>query len=118
MSRIKSIRKNQMNNDLDVSRILDKLKQSIGVKTDKDLSDILQVRPNTISTWRMRNSMHYERLIQASLINNINLNELFFNREQELTDSIIVVPKEFQFQYVSQRNNRAFIADLPVCNLP
>ncbi len=58
--------------------VIKKLKRMLGIKTDLELSNILDVKPNTISSWKKRNSLQYEGLIELCKVRRIDLNELFF----------------------------------------
>lgn len=59
--------------------VIKKLKRMMGIKTDLQLSIILDVKPNTISSWKKRNSLQYEGLIALCKEHKIDLNELFFS---------------------------------------
>ncbi|MDR2221667.1 MAG: helix-turn-helix domain-containing protein [Flavobacteriaceae bacterium] len=63
---------------LDATAVLKKLKRVLGIKTDLQLSILLDVKPNTISSWKKRNSLQYENLIALCKEHNIDLNTLFF----------------------------------------
>ncbi|WP_010254601.1 helix-turn-helix domain-containing protein [Myroides injenensis] len=58
--------------------VIKKLKKMLGIKTDLELSRILDVKPNTISSWKKRNSLQYDSLIALCKEHKIDLNELFF----------------------------------------
>lgn len=58
--------------------VIKKLKKMLGIKTDLELSRILEVKPNTISSWKKRNSLQYDSLIALCKEHKIDLNELFF----------------------------------------
>ncbi|MHC5353811.1 helix-turn-helix domain-containing protein [Myroides sp. LJL115] len=62
---------------LDTSTILQKIKKTVGVKTDLELSKLLNVKPNTISSWKKRNSLQYETIIELCEKYDVDLNQLF-----------------------------------------
>ncbi|MHC5201699.1 helix-turn-helix domain-containing protein [Myroides sp. LJL119] len=64
---------------LDTSKILRRVKKMVGIKTDLELSKLLNVKPNTISSWKKRNSLQYEAIIELCAKYKIDLNELFFS---------------------------------------
>lgn len=64
--------------------VIKKLKRLLGIKTDLELSNILDVKPNTISSWKKRNSLQYEGLIELCKERRIDLNELFFKEASAL----------------------------------
>lgn len=57
--------------------ILTKLKVVLGVKSAKELAAIFNVKANTISSWKKRNTLCYTKLIQVCNQHDIDLNELF-----------------------------------------
>lgn len=63
----------------DATGVIKKLKRMMGIKTDLQLSEILDVKPNTISSWKKRDSLQYEGLIALCKEHKIDLNELFFS---------------------------------------
>lgn len=59
--------------------IIKKLKQLLGLKTDLELANILHVKPNTVSSWKSRETLQYEKIILLCKENKIDLNDLFFD---------------------------------------
>ncbi|MGS2763838.1 helix-turn-helix domain-containing protein [Sinomicrobium sp. M5D2P9] len=101
--------------ELEVEEILKNLKLDLGVKTNVELSEVLNVRPNTISTWKKRNSMDYSRLIAIGKSLKIDLNRLFSNnvKKDPCKENVIVVPREFQYQYVTGFGKKEFLNKMP-----
>lgn len=97
--------------------ILQNVKYYFGFKTNLELARFLGVKPNTISTWKKRNSLDYYRLIVICKLHNVDFNKLFSHTVYE-QNSIVVVPVELQYQYVSQREDKAFINNLPRYQFP
>ncbi|WP_286443387.1 MULTISPECIES: helix-turn-helix domain-containing protein [unclassified Myroides] len=75
-------------------KILTKLKILLGVKSAKELAVIFDLKPNTISSWKKRNTLCYSKLIQVCCEHNIDLNELFFSNytKKTIEKSYINVP--------------------------
>lgn len=67
------------------SEVLTRLKVLLGVRTAKELAEIFNLKPNTISSWKKRNTMSYAKVIEVCNHFNIDLNELFFSDYQSLT---------------------------------
>jgi len=65
--------------------ILTKLKVMLGVKSAKELAAIFNVKPNTISSWKKRNTLCYVKLIEVCNLYEIDLNELFLVNYQNKT---------------------------------
>ncbi|MDR0230368.1 MAG: helix-turn-helix domain containing protein [Flavobacteriaceae bacterium] len=90
---------------LDATAVLKKLKKILGIKTDLQLSNLLDVKPNTISSWKKRNSLQYENLIALCKEHKIDLNALFFENyrnEKELSKEgrlVKMISTEQYFEY-------------------
>ncbi|MEK6449812.1 MULTISPECIES: helix-turn-helix domain-containing protein [Myroides] len=85
--------------------VIKKLKKLLEIKTDLELSDILKVKPNTISSWKKRNSLQYEGIIEICKENRIDLNELFL-KDSTITQSnsflkkqVKMISLDHQFEY-------------------
>ncbi|MBW3517589.1 helix-turn-helix domain-containing protein [Flavobacterium sp. NKUCC04_CG] len=81
------------------------------MKTDLQLSKILKVKPNTISSWKKRNSMQFDSVIDVCETHHIDLNELLYGVNKlklpyaaEGKDNVGVkmISSDMQFQYVLQ----------------
>lgn len=85
--------------------VIKKLKKLLGIKTDLELATILDVKPNTISSWKKRNSLQYEGLIALCKENRIDLNELFFKDSSSVYSNSLLKRKvkmisiEHHFEY-------------------
>ncbi|MGS2761120.1 helix-turn-helix domain-containing protein [Sinomicrobium sp. M5D2P9] len=106
--------------ELSVKEVLKNLKEILNLRTNKELSDVLGVRANTISTWKKRNSLDYSRLVAMGKHHKLDMNKLFSNNvfEPDSGRYIIAVPRELQYQYVSQRQDRNFLGSLPRYRFP
>ncbi|MBC9794831.1 helix-turn-helix domain-containing protein [Sinomicrobium weinanense] len=105
---------------VDVTLLLKKLKNHLGIQTNIELSRVLDVKPNTISTWKRRNSLDYELIISICNMLDIDLNALFstaYTRNRSV-QSILAVPIEAQYQYVSNYHKEEFLDKMPKCSLP
>lgn len=71
---------------MDKSLILNEIKQYLNLKSDKDFADFLDIKQNTLSSWRSRNTMDYERLI--SKCDFIDANWLFTHKGSMLKENI------------------------------
>ncbi len=95
---------------LDTNIVLKRLKSHLNVKTDLQLSKILKVKPNTISSWKKRNSMQFESVIDVCEMHNIDLNELlygvnklraeYYAVEGKEKSGVKMISSDMQFQYV------------------
>ncbi|RAV29676.1 helix-turn-helix domain-containing protein [Sinomicrobium soli] len=105
---------------VNVPLLLKKLKNYLGINTNIELSRILDVKPNTISTWKRRNSLDYELIISICNMMDIDLNVLFAmdKDKQQATSSILAIPIEAQYQYVSGYSRQEFLDKMPKCKLP
>ncbi|MEC4116224.1 LexA family transcriptional regulator [Myroides phaeus] len=85
--------------------VIKKLKKLLEIKTDLELSDILKVKPNTISSWKKRNSLQYEGIIEICKEHRIDLNELFLKEStivksnSFLKKQVKMISLDHQFEY-------------------
>lgn len=61
--------------------ILDRLKKALNMRSDAELARFLEVNPSTVATWRVKQSMKFDRIIEYS--RNIDLNWLFKGEETQ-----------------------------------
>lgn len=62
---------------LDANDVIRRLKQLLGFKTDLELANLLDIKPNTLSSWKIRDTMRYDKIIDVCKRHKIDLNELF-----------------------------------------
>ncbi len=112
----------QENNSQNANLILKKLKKSLKISTDIELSEILNVKPNTISTWKKRNTLDYNCIISICELYEIDLNYIFSNGISNKNNSNYyscetpLVSSEVQFQYCIDKSN--IMDSLPKYNFP
>lgn len=112
----------QENNSLNANLILKKLKKSLKISTDIQLSEFLNIKPNTISTWKKRNSLDYASIIAICELYEIDLNEIFFEKKNlkkdynNYTSETPLVSREVQFQYCI--GSAGILENLPKYNFP
>lgn len=58
--------------------IIQTIKDSLGIKNDKEFCKILDIKQNTLSTWRKRDTLDFNKIISICEENNLDLNEVFF----------------------------------------
>lgn len=111
----------QTNNSQSAKKILSRLKKALKVRTDIELSNILGVQPNTISTWKKRDSLDYSLIISICELYKIDLNHLFLETEKSSVRSGLhktpLITRETLHPYtLGEFENDA--SDLPQYNLP
>ncbi len=111
----------QENNSQNANLILKKLKKTLKIATDIELSKILNVKPNTISSWKKRNTVDYNTIISICELYEIDLNSIFFNQKSKNTLDYSscktpLVSSELQFQYCIDKEG--LIESLPVYHFP
>ncbi|UGU17336.1 helix-turn-helix domain-containing protein [Sinomicrobium kalidii] len=111
---------------LEIPAVLKRLKKHLDIRTNAELSSILDVKPNTISTWKKRNTLDYPRVLALCKTYSIDIHQLFFNRPGTDTPfpgrkdkkGFSVVTRDTYFQYVSQCNKESFVGSLPKFHFP
>lgn len=93
----------QENNAQNAKNIISKLKTHLKVDTDTKLAEILNIKPNTISSWKKRNTLDFSKIIDICIQLNIDLN-LIFNENH--TNNLLevftpIVSKDLIYQYTS-----------------
>jgi hypothetical protein len=112
----------QENYSLNANLILLKLKKLMKITTDIELSEILNVKPNTISTWKKRNSLDFESVISICELYEFDLNEIFYtsgnhnSKSKNYLSETPLVCREAQFQYCI--DSKAILENLPKYNFP
>lgn len=111
----------QENNSQNANLILNRLKKTLKIATDIELSKILNVKPNTISSWKKRNTVDYNTIISICELYEIDLNSIFFNQKPKntidyLSSKTPLVSSELQFQYCIDKES--LIEILPVYHFP
>lgn len=102
--------------------ILDKLKKSLKVSTDIQLSKLLNVKPNTISSWKKRDTLDYSTIISICELYEIDLNGIFFHKELPKKNNVNyssdtpLICRQVQFQYCLGNDN--ILDNVPKYNFP
>ncbi|RZJ65901.1 MAG: hypothetical protein EOO50_11580 [Flavobacterium sp.] len=111
------MQENKSQNAIDV---IDRLKKLLKLKTDIQLSEFLNIKPNTISTWKKRNSLDYEAIISISELYELDLNEVFLNKRKgsSLSSSTPLITREVMFQYASGADREALLEIVPTYKFP
>jgi DNA-binding Xre family transcriptional regulator len=112
----------QEKKSLNANLILIKLKKALKITSDKQLSEFLNIKPNTISTWKKRDSVDYKIIIAICELYEIDLNEIFYDsgnhfdkNKNYLTDTPLIC-REIQFQYCV--DSSSILDSLPKYNFP
>lgn len=112
----------QENNSLNANLILKRLKTALKISTDIQLSEFLNIKPNTISTWKKRNTLDYSSIISICELYEVDLNEIFFERKTVKKDlgqynsETPLVSRQVQFQYCIGATG--ILESLPKFNFP
>jgi hypothetical protein len=69
---------------LNVEDVINKLKQIFNVKTDVELSRILGFSDRVVTTWKQRNTLNFEKIIEIAIKENIDLNYLFKSKDNSI----------------------------------
>ena len=73
---------------LNVSLIIEQLKDALNERTDKSLCEKLGITPQTLSSWKRRNSIPYETIVEIAHAHNLSLDWLTFGKESQSLTAI------------------------------
>lgn len=95
------------NQNISCSDVLKRLCAALGVESDVELAKALGVANNTISGWRTRNKIPYEKVIEVSLDNGFTVDQLLFgdspvNKPKQVNGKLELI-KSFATEQAQQR---------------
>jgi len=110
----------QENKSQNAISVIERLKKALKIKTDIELSEFLNIKPNTISTWKKRNSVDFDSIISICELYELDLNEIFLNKKKAsgFSADTPLVSREVQFQYVRENDIASFLEILPKYSFP
>lgn len=112
----------QAKKSLNANLILKRLKKALQINTDIDLSKLLNIKPNTISTWKKRDTLDYSAIISICNLHEIDLNKILSEKSyNEKVNNITVnntplIKRELQFEYCL--GNEDLLSSLPQYHFP
>lgn len=65
------------------NNLIERLKQELSIKKDKELCELLDIKNNTLSTWRKRDSIDFNKVIDICESKGLDLNFIFFDEFNE-----------------------------------
>ena len=69
------------------NNLIERLKSELSIKRDKDLCRLLDIKHNTLSTWKKRDTLDFNKILALCEKHNLNLNFIFFEEENLLPPS-------------------------------
>lgn len=73
---------NETELQIDADEVIDRLKQTVGVNSDIELSEALGVNKSTVSTWRSRKRIPYPEVVRVALETRQNIDWILTGRER------------------------------------
>jgi transcriptional regulator with XRE-family HTH domain len=107
-------------NSQNATEVIARLKSSLHFKKDIQLAEFLNVRPNTISTWKKRNTLDYDMLISICGVYDLDLNEILLGKKKTQATAIEtpLLSRDMLFQYASGADRDALIERVPKFYFP
>ena len=68
---------------LNTELVIERMKNAVGLKNNKELAAFLQMPASTLSNWKSKNSMPLEVVADFAQKENLDLNMLVFGQEKE-----------------------------------
>lgn len=83
------------------NNLIDRLKAELFIKKDKDLCMLLGIKHNTLSTWKKRDTLDFNKILELCEKHDLDLNYIFFEEEESLKEekkqaiiaSALVIPE-------------------------
>jgi len=72
---------------IDVSIILNRLKNKFNLKSDKELAELLKVTNKTLAGWKIRNSLDFKKILNLAKRKNLSLDFIFLGLENVNTQN-------------------------------
>ena len=63
--------------------VIERIKNELLLTSDKALCKLLDIKPNTLSTWKKRDTLDFNKVIALCNERQLNLNYIFFGEERE-----------------------------------
>ncbi len=110
----------QDKNIQNATEVISRLKEVLKIRKDIQLAEFLNVRPNTISTWKKRNTLDYDALIRICDLYELDLNEILLgkNRLSGLSSETPLLKREVLFQYAAGTDRGALMEGTTRYNFP
>ncbi|RAV27457.1 helix-turn-helix domain-containing protein [Sinomicrobium soli] len=97
-----------------IDEILKRFKMFFNLRTDIELAVFLGVKPNTIATWKARNSMDFQRVLETCEVHDVDLNALFRGDSGgRINGEVPLIPRCCQYSYVAGLQDAGFIKRMP-----
>ncbi|SCY07162.1 Bacteriophage CI repressor helix-turn-helix domain-containing protein [Nonlabens sp. Hel1_33_55] len=64
------------------TNIIARLKEELSISADKDVCELLDIKSNTLSTWKKRDTLDFNKVIALCDDKNLDLNYIFFDERQ------------------------------------
>jgi len=61
---------------LQANEVIKRLKQLLGYKNDLELANLLGIKPNTLSSWKVRETLRYDKIIEICKKHKIDLADI------------------------------------------
>lgn len=71
------------------NNLIDRLKSELSIKKDKDLCLLLGIKHNTLSTWKKRDTLDFNKILELCEKYNLDLNFIFFEEEENIKEETI-----------------------------
>lgn len=66
------------------NNLIERLKSELSIKKDKDLCIMLDIKHNTLSTWKKRDTLDFNKILALCEKHNLDLNYIFFEEQNLL----------------------------------
>lgn len=103
------------------NNLIERLKQELSIKKDKELCELLDIKHNTLSTWRKRDSIDFNKVIDICESKGLDLNFIFFDefnqkeKENQSTLPTKASHKEPAYELIPLISSKLINANRNIC---
>lgn len=69
-----------------INEIIERLKEKLKLKTDKELHELMGVSQGVFSNWKSRNTIPYQEITTICFLKNINMKYILTGNEEEILE--------------------------------
>jgi hypothetical protein len=93
---------NKMN---EINEILNKIKEKLNIKKDKELAEILNIKQQTLTNWKKRNKIPYREILIMCSKYKININDILISNKESIDGVVTTLYENVTGNKININNN-------------